>query len=166
VRRLMLSLCVAAVFPAVAKCRQDGAAPPGPFAGFETIRLANGLKVWYKRIPQSPDAAISLAVPYGSDSDPVGKEGLAHFTEHMLFADHLGRSEEEIKREIENLGGVTNGFTFPDHTCFFVHIRNNNALSAIDWLYKLSSPHLMDSAVVERQRARTPGNGRSRAPAF
>ena len=71
-----------------------------PFADFETHFLANGLKVWFKSMPDAPNVSVSVAVPFGSHSDPRGKEGLAHFTEHMLFSDHEDRSEQEVKDAI------------------------------------------------------------------
>ena len=75
---------------------QAGQTPPNPFAGFETIMLDNGLKVWYRHMPGDPVVAISVALPFGADMDPPGKEQLAHFTEHMLFSDQPGLTEEEI----------------------------------------------------------------------
>ena len=146
---LFVLLVLAGAAPAFA---QDQAQPANPFADFETIILPNGLKVWYKRLPNDPNVSISVTVPYGSDQDPDGKEQLAHFTEHMLFSDHLGRTEEQIKREIENLGGVQNGITSWDHTFYFVDIGKQHGLFALDWLYRLISPHEMNPAVVERQR--------------
>ncbi len=110
------------------------------------------MKVWYKRLPNDPNVSISVTVPYGSDQDPDGKAQLAHFTEHMLFSDHLGRTEEQIKREIEDRGGVRNGITFWDHTFYFVDIGKQHGLFALDWLYRLVSPHEMDPTVVDRQR--------------
>ena len=98
------------------------AAPPAsemkgnPFSGFETFYLSNGLRVWFKRMPQASNVSISVAVPYGWDSDPRGKEELAHLTEHILFSDHNGRTEQEINDAIDGLGGRHNGFTTPDHT--------------------------------------------------
>ena len=53
------------------------------FAGFETHVLANGLKVWFNRVPGFRDVSVSVIVPYGSDLDPPGKEQLAHFTEQV-----------------------------------------------------------------------------------
>jgi predicted Zn-dependent peptidase len=150
--RFILSLCLLSALEVVANCQQNDLIPADAFAGFETIKLENGLKIWYKRTPESPDTAVSVVVPFGSDRDPAGKEGLAHFTEHMLFADHLSRTEQQIKREIEDPGGVYNGFTLPDHTFFFVHIGNQHGLFGIDWLYKVVSPHSMDAEVVDRQR--------------
>ena len=113
---------------------QDSMPPPSSFADFETVYLANGLKLWYKRLPQDPVVSISIALPYGSDRDPAGKEQLAHFTEHMQFADQPGRSEEEIKREIEELGGVYNASVTWDRTFYFVRIGKEHALFALEWL--------------------------------
>lgn len=123
-----------------------------PFSNFETIILPNGLKIWYKHLPNDTNVSISVNIPYGSDQDPIGKEQLAHFTEHMLFSDHLGRTEEQIKKEIEDLGGVRNAQTFFDHTFYFVRINKKHGLFALDWLYKVISPHEMNEQVVERQR--------------
>ncbi len=123
-----------------------------PFAGFETRELANGLKVWFKRLPDDPVVTISVALPFGSDRDPPGKEQLAHFTEHMLFSDQPGRSEEEIRREIEELGGVYNASVTPDRTFYYVHIGAEHVDFALEWLGRIISPHAMDAGVVEQQR--------------
>ncbi|MGD2154332.1 MAG: pitrilysin family protein [Gemmatimonadales bacterium] len=130
----------------------DSQAVVNPFAGFETHRLGNGLKVWYKRLPSEPVVSISVALPFGSDRDPPGKEQLAHFTEHMLFSDQPGRSEEEIRREIEGRGGVYNASVTPDRTFYYVRIGSEDALYALEWLYRVLAPHTMDAEVVERQR--------------
>ncbi|MBI4854049.1 MAG: insulinase family protein [Acidobacteria bacterium] len=123
-----------------------------PFANFETIVLPNGLKIWYKHLPTDSNVSLSVTVPWGSDQDPIGKEQLAHFTEHMLFSDHLGRTEEQIKKEVEDLGGVRNAYTYTDHTFYFVRIDKQYGLFALEWLYKVISPHTMDEKIVERQR--------------
>ena len=146
---LLVGVALGFPFPGRA---QDSALPPNPFAGFETHHLANGLKVWLKRLPGDPVVSVSLAVPFGSDNDPPGKEQLAHFTEHMLFSDHLGRNEQEIKREIEELGGLYNAATRADETFYFVRIGKEHALFAIEWLYRIVSPHSMDPEIVDKQR--------------
>ena len=136
----------------VASPTGDSSASPNPFAGFETIVLPNGLRVWFKSLPHDPNFAISVSIPYGSDSDPPGLEELAHFTEHMLFSDHMGRTEEEIKAEIEDLGGSRNGYTYTDHTYYYAVVDSKHAMIAIDWLYRIVSPHTMPRDIVERQR--------------
>ncbi len=130
----------------------DSLEPPNAFAGFESHELANGLRVWYKRLPDDPLVSISVALAVGADADPRGKEQLAHFTEHMLFADQPGKSEEDVKREIEALGGVYNATVSADRTFYYVRIGKEHALFALDWLYRIVGPHEMDPEVVERQR--------------
>lgn len=138
---------------------QQGTGPPedqeadlNPFAGFETHYLANGVKVWFKRLAGAPNVAVSAGVPVGSDADPPGREQLAHFTEHMLFSDHAGRTEQEIKDAVEGLGGIRNGITRADNTWYYVSIAREHGLFAIEWLGGILSPHAMDPEVVARGR--------------
>ena len=123
-----------------------------PFSDFETHFLSNGLKVWFKHWPDAPNVSVSVGVPYGWDSDPRGKEELAHLTEHMLFSDHDGQTEQEIKDAIEEIGGRRNGFTTPDHTWYYVTVSKEHGAFAIEWLSRVMSPHSMDADLVERNR--------------
>lgn len=150
--------CLAAAAPTAAATAQEepaaapAAAPTNPFAGFETVRLSNGVKVWFKRLEGVPNVSVSAGVAVGSDADPPGKEQLAHFTEHMLFSDHEGRTEQEIKDAVEKIGGRRNGVTYPDHTWYYVTIGREHGLFAIEWLAGIMSPHAMDPLVMERGR--------------
>ena len=103
-------------------------------------------------MPGQGNAALSVTVRVGSDRDPLGKEQMAHYLEHMQFSDHLGLSTREIKKQIEDQGGVFNGSTGADRTFYYVHIKKDNALFALDWLYRVISPHEMKPDVVERER--------------
>ena len=123
-----------------------------PFAGFETHYLSNGLKVWFKQLPEAPNVSISVGVPFGWDDDPRGKEELAHLTEHILFTDHEGQTEREIADAIEGVGGRRNGFTTPDHTWYYVTVSKEHGSFAIEWLSRVMSPHSIDASVVERNR--------------
>ena len=123
-----------------------------PFADVETHFLSNGLKVWFKRLEGVPNVSASVVVPYGSDLDPSGEEQLAHFTEHMLFGDHDGKTEEEIKDAVEGLGGRRNGTTSSDRTFYYVTIAKEHGLFAIEWLSRIVSPHAMEPEVVDRGR--------------
>lgn len=44
-----------------------------------------GVSVYYKNTPWSPCINIRIAFKNGAFNDPVGKEGLSHFLEHMIF---------------------------------------------------------------------------------
>ena len=126
---------------------------PNPFAGFETHHLSNGVRVWFKQLPGVPNVSVSAGIAVGSDADPPGKEQLAHFTEHMLFSDHDGRTEQEIKDAVEgHRADAGTAFTYSDHTYYYVTIGREHGLFAIEWLAGILSPHEMDPAVVERGR--------------
>ena len=129
-----------------------GEAKVNPFSGFETHFLSNGLKVWFKRLPDAPEVSVSLGVPYGWDADPRGKEELAHLTEHVLLSDHDGQREQEIRGAIDGICGRCNGFTTPDHTWYYVTVSKEHGGFAIEWLSRVVSPHSPDADVVERNR--------------
>lgn len=150
--RIWPIVCILAVSMAIHAQEEAPPTLPNPFAGFETLFLSNGLKVWYKDLPNDPNVFIGISIPAGSDHDPPGKEELAHFTEHMLFSDHRGHTEEEIKREVEDLGGSRNGITYWDHTFYYVTLDQQYGLFALDWLYRIISPHEMLPEIVEKQR--------------
>jgi predicted Zn-dependent peptidase len=123
-----------------------------PFAGFETLTLGNGMRLWLRILPGAADVSVGVSVPYGWDMDPEGKEELAHFTEHMLFSDHRGVPEQEINDQVESRGGRRNGLTTTDHTFYYVTLPAREGLFGLEWLSRVLEPHLMDPDVVERNR--------------
>ncbi|RMH11256.1 MAG: hypothetical protein D6701_15315, partial [Gemmatimonadetes bacterium] len=129
-----------------------GEAAWNPFAGFTTHALSNGVRVWFRELPGAADVSVSVGVPYGADQDPPGKEGTAHLLEHVLFSDHAGRSEQQIKDEIEGRGGRRNGITTWDHTWYYVTIGREHGTFAIEWLGRIVEPHRMDPELVDRNR--------------
>lgn len=52
---------------------------------YRYVLLSNGTKVLLVSDPDGDEAAASVAVGVGSFADPADLQGLAHFTEHMLF---------------------------------------------------------------------------------
>jgi zinc protease len=122
------------------------------FAGFETHVLENGLRVWFRHIPGAANTSVGVSIPYGSDMDPEGREETAHFVEHMLFGDHRGVSEEDIKDQVESVGGSRNGFTTSDHTFYYATLPAEFGLAGIEWLSHIIEPHEMAPEVVELNR--------------
>jgi predicted Zn-dependent peptidase len=56
------------------------------FLDFEETRSASGVPIFYKRLPRTvwPDLIhIRILIRAGARHDPVGKEGTAHFLEHI-----------------------------------------------------------------------------------
>ena len=149
----MTPLALAALLTSgVAAQDQPGPHPENPFADFETHELSNGMRLWVRTLPGASEVSVGVAIPFGWDMDPEGKEELAHFTEHMLFSDHRGVPEQEIKDQIESRGGRRNGFTMPDRTFYYVTLPADEGLFGLDWLHRVLEPHEMAPEVVDRNR--------------
>ncbi len=72
--------------------------------------------VFTKHLPYAPCIHIRIGFRYGAMHDEVGREGVAHFLEHMLFD---GSSMFENEKETQEFGKVVMLDTFNAHTSPF-----------------------------------------------
>jgi predicted Zn-dependent peptidase len=147
-------LLVLLLLPAAPAAGQPTAAPLplNPFGIFETVRLGNGLKVWYGHMPGATLTSLALVVPYGKDQDPRGREQTAHFLEHVLLSDRGGRTEAELVGELTSRGGTFAGITGAHYTLYPVSIENEHAAYGLEWLHGVVEPRLFGEDLVERNR--------------
>ncbi|WP_419582582.1 insulinase family protein, partial [Thiolapillus sp.] len=52
---------------------------------YEYLILPNRMRVLLVSDPEADKAAAAMSIEVGSTSNPPGRQGLAHFLEHMLF---------------------------------------------------------------------------------
>lgn len=76
---------------------------------YETV-LKNGLKVVFIEKEHAPIFA-KMMMRAGSIFDPIGKEGLAHLTEHLIASGSKTHTKEEFSGIIESIGGYWNAIT-------------------------------------------------------
>ena len=77
-------------------------------------KLKNGTRVVLFHKPSTPILTNAL-FKAGSRFDPKGKEGLAHFGEHVMFKKtEKFKSENDVSKFIESLGGEINAYTWVD----------------------------------------------------
>src|SRR3989344_959027 len=55
-----------------------------PFAEFQSETLPNGLTVHAAHWPERPWQAMGFLIHSGAEQDPIGREGVAHFVEHLV----------------------------------------------------------------------------------
>ncbi|MFI6811346.1 M16 family metallopeptidase [Nonomuraea sp. NPDC050328] len=78
--------------------------------------LANGLRVLVVERPGTGLVAVDLRYRAGSRHEPRGRTGLAHLTEHLMFAPgHM--------TELEGLGAVYDADTWFEHTAYHTLVR-------------------------------------------
>ena len=95
------------------------------YSEFRKTVLDNGLTIITERLPHVRSVSLGVWFKTGSRFEPSGKNGVAHFLEHMMFKATPRRSAREIVRQIEALGGMINAFTTKEQTCFTIDVLDN-----------------------------------------
>ncbi len=120
---------------------------------YEYFVLPNDMKVLLISDPHTDKAAASMDVNVGSSSDPRGRQGLAHFLEHMLF---LGTkkypSPGEYQQFISAHGGENNAFTAFEDTNFHFDIDKDHLEPALDRFSQFFVAPLFTPEYVEREK--------------
>ena len=93
--------------------------------------LENGLEVIVHEDHGSKIAVFNLLYKVGSRNEKLGKTGLAHFFEHLMFGSSA--NVPVFDRELERVGGACNAFTSPDITNYYITIPASNLETAF-WL--------------------------------
>lgn len=126
---------------------------PNDSKQYQTITLTNGLRVLLVHNSESSKSAAALAVNVGHFDDPVHRQGLAHFLEHMLF---LGTEKfpdgSEYQKFINEHGGSNNAWTATEHTCFFFDIGHQHFSSAIERFGEFFTAPLLSEEFVNKER--------------
>lgn len=97
-------------------------------------------------------ASIGVWLGMGSRHDPVGKAGLAHLYEHMVFKGTGARTAARISRELEEVGGHLNAFTSREQTCFYAKVLDRDIPRAIDLLADLVTGARLSGTDLRKER--------------
>lgn len=97
-----------------------------------TVR--EGLTVVTKNMPHMESVSMGLWVKAGSRYEKKRNNGISHFLEHLLFKGTGKRSQKQITRTIEGVGGSLNGFTAEEYTCYLAKVGSRHWKRALDVL--------------------------------
>jgi zinc protease len=87
--------------------------------------LANGLKVVVKEDHRAPVVVQQIWYKAGSMDEQVGKTGVAHVLEHMMFKGTKAVPVGEFSKRIAAAGGRENAFTSSDYTAYFQQLQKS-----------------------------------------
>ena len=76
--------------------------------------LANGLKVLLVEEPKAPVVSIQVRYKVGSRNEPIGKSGISHMLEHMMFKGTPTIGSKQFSLTVQRNGGVDNAHTTAD----------------------------------------------------
>ncbi|WP_447979183.1 M16 family metallopeptidase [Candidatus Nitrospira bockiana] len=84
--------------------------------------LSNGLKVLLVENTKAPVVTIQIWYKVGSRNEVMGRAGLSHMLEHMMFKGTERNPKGTFSRTIRKNGGNDNAFTSQDFTAYFENL--------------------------------------------
>ena len=114
--------------------------------------LENGLKAVTCKLPNTRSAAVGLWVRTGGRYEPKNLNGISHFFEHIVFKGSQKRSCRQIKESIEGVGGMLNGFTSEEITCFLAKVLEKHLPAALDVLLDMLLNPLIRQSDIDKER--------------
>jgi zinc protease len=82
-------------------------------------QLPNGLKILALQESRAPIISVQVWYRVGSRNEELGKTGLSHLTEHLMFKGTEKYGPKVFSRSVQKAGGQDNAFTSRDYTAYF-----------------------------------------------
>src|SRR6058998_2408727 len=108
---------------------------PGIPVQASTVResiLANGMKVLLVEVPKAPVVTVQIWYRVGSRNEVMGRAGLSHMLEHMMFKGTAKYPKGTFSRTIRKNGGNDNAFTSQDFTAYFENLAGDRVELALE----------------------------------
>jgi predicted Zn-dependent peptidase len=118
---------------------------------YQKTVLDNAIRVVTERLP-SRLISIGIWVDVGSRDENEQNNGCAHFAEHMLFKGTRIRSAQQISRELDMLGGMSNAFTSAEQTCYYLTVLDDRLSEAVDLLADLFLNSVFAQEEIDREK--------------
>jgi len=115
----------------------------------ETFTLPNGLA--FVVIPNHRAPIVSHMVWYqvGAADEPLGKSGLAHLLEHLMFKGTPTVTDGQFSRRVMQNGGEDNAFTSWDYTAYFQNIAKDR----LELVMQLEADRMANLTLADAQVA-------------
>jgi len=114
--------------------------------------LDNGIRVLSEQVPGCHSVSLGVWVNNGSRHESAENNGISHFLEHMLFKGTDRRTAQCVAREVDSVGGLLNGFTSREFSCYFVKILTEKLPMAVDLLGDMVCHSRFDPDDIEKER--------------
>ena len=114
--------------------------------------LPNGLVIVTEPMPHVRSISVGIWLRSGSRSETAKRNGIAHFTEHMVFKGTERRSAEEIARSVDSIGGMMDAFTAKEMVSFNAKVLDEHLPVAWEVLSDLALHPLFDAEEIAREK--------------
>lgn len=93
---------------------------------FGHFHLENGLEVVVIPDHRAPVVTHMIYYRNGAADDPLGKSGIAHFLEHLMFKGTDAHPKGAFSKIVSDVGGQENAFTSYDYTAYFQRVAKEH----------------------------------------
>lgn len=126
--------------------------PNDPYL-YRYLVLKNKIKLLLVNDQKATQSAASVAINVGHFDDPIDRQGMAHFLEHMLF---LGTEKFPTAGEfhdfINNHGGNNNAWTGTEHTNYYFQINSQYFEQALNRFSQFFISPLFEQQFIDKER--------------
>merc|ERR1711981_1051321 len=123
----------------------------GAAAPTQVSTLDSGLRVASEN-SGGETATVGVWIDAGSSFETDADNGSAHFLEHMAFKGTNKRSQYQLEKEIEDLGGHLNAYTSREQTVYYAKVLKKDVPQAMDILGDILQNSKLDPGAIERER--------------
>jgi zinc protease len=118
----------------------------------ETFTLDNGMQVVVVTDRRAPVVSHHVWYKVGSADSPLGKSGLAHFLEHLMFKGTENMAPGAFSEIVARNGGNENAFTGQDYTGYYQTIAKDRLELVMEMEADRMTNLVLDNAAVLPER--------------
>jgi predicted Zn-dependent peptidase len=118
------------------------------------IQLKNGLRVFLRPAKHQKLVSVMIGVKTGSEFEEKGKQGVAHFLEHMYFKGSKNfPSSKDVHYALEKFGATVNAATSYEYTNFYATLPPESLDFILEVFADILQNPLFPEPEIEKERA-------------
>ena len=118
----------------------------------EIVTLASGLRIAYSNIPHVHSVSMGVFVKIGSKNEVMSDNGIAHFTEHVMFKGTARRTAIRIVEEMDALGANMNAFTSKEMTAYYFQCMDDTVDECAEILSDILLHSVFPAEELEKEK--------------
>src|SRR6202521_1959663 len=123
-----------------------------PVRDIQRAELPNGVVIVTEKMPHVRSVSVGIWLGSGSRAESSGRNGIAHFIEHIVFKGTRKRTAEQIAQSVDSVGGMLDAFTAKEMTCFNAKVLDEHLPVAVDVLSDLVLHPRFDAEDIAKEK--------------
>ena len=119
---------------------------------YSIYTFSNGIRLIHQRSGYSDIAHCAIIINAGTRDESAGKEGLAHFIEHVLFKGTTKRKSIHILNRLEVVGGELNAYTTKEETCIHASFMKQHFERAMELMCDIVFNSVFPAKELEKEK--------------